>query len=153
MRLTNRPDHSYHSDPSVPDFDDDGPRTVMDARCGLCSRGAKWIARSDKKQEFRIIPAQSDLGAALFRHYGLDPLDPVSWLYIVDGQAFTSLDAIIRVGQRLKGFSSLLAVLRIIPRGTQDWMYGHVARNRYRMSRQTDLCALPDPDIQARLIK
>ena len=111
MRLTVRPDRSYRSDPSVPDFDDDGPRTVMDARCGLCARGARWIARSDRKQEFRIIPAQSELGAALFRHYGLDPLDPVSWLYIVDGKAYTSLDAIIRVGRRLGGVSGLFAML------------------------------------------
>ena len=80
MRLTVRPDHSYRSDPSVQDFDDDGPRTVMDERCGLCARGARWIARSDRKREFQIIPAQSELGVALFRHCGLDPLFPISWL-------------------------------------------------------------------------
>ncbi len=153
MQVLERKPFSYRDDPAVPDFDDQGPRTVMDAQCGLCSRGARWIARTDRRGEFRIIPMQTPLGAALFTHYGLDPDDPLSWLYLDAGGAYTSLDAIIRVGGRLGGVSRLLAVFNLLPRGVQDRLYGLVARNRYRLTRRTDLCALPDPHIQARLIR
>ena len=144
---------THRSDPAVPAFDDSGPCTVMDAKCGVCARGARWIARNDRKGEFRIIPMQSPLGAALLRHYGMSPEDPSSWLYLADGQAFVSAEAIIRLGQRLGGRWRGLVVLRLLPRGARDWLYQRLARNRYRISRPVDLCSLPDPDVQRRLLQ
>ena len=112
---------SYRKDPSVPDFDDSDPLTVMDGECVLCSVGARLLARFDRKQEFRICRAQTTLGQALFSHYGLSFDDPESWLYIVDGHAYTSLDAMIRAGRRVGGWGLLLQPLRLIPRPVQDW--------------------------------
>ncbi len=149
--LPMRPPHSYRDDPSVPAFDDAGPRTVMDARCGLCARGARWIAHNDRARAFRIVPMQSPLGRALFTHYGLDPDDPSSWLLIHEGRAFTATDAILRTGALLGGPWRALALLRLLP--FRDAAYHAVARNRYRLSRPADLCALPDPEIQARLLQ
>lgn len=151
--MLNTSPHSYRTDITVPPFDDAGPRTVMDAKCGLCAKGARWIARQDHRSEFRIIPLQSDLGAALMRHYGMDPADPTSWLYIQDGQAYCSLDAFIRVSQRLGGRWNIVRVLRIIPKPIQDVMYRAVARNRYKFFGTTDMCNLPDLDIQKRLLE
>jgi len=149
----NRAPYSYRDDPAVPDFPDDGPVTVMDAHCSLCAHGARWIARNDRKQEFRIIPVQSPLGDALMEHYGLDPADPVSWLYLEDGGAHESLDAFIRAGMRLGGVWKVIAVLRILPRSMQDILYRAVARNRYRIFGRTDLCSLPDERVQKRLLQ
>ncbi len=146
-------DFSYRSDASVPAFSDDGPRTVMDAHCALCARGARWIARNDHQQKFRIIPLQSDLGRALLVHYELDPDDPLSWLLIDKGRAYTSMDAVIRVGQHLGGLSSALIVLRVLPRRVQDGIYGFFARNRYRFFGRTDLCSIPDEQVQKRLMQ
>ena len=146
-----RPAYSYRDDPRVPDFDDGGPRTVMDASCGLCARGARWIATHDRHARFRIIPMQSELGRALFCHYGLDPEDPVSWLLIEDGQAYEATEAIIRTGRRLGGVWTGLALLRALP--FRDRAYHAVARHRYRLMGRTDLCAMPDPEIQRRLLR
>src|SRR5690606_39547897 len=95
--------YSYLNDSTVPVFQDRGPVAVMDGTCALCSAGARLIARFDKAGEFRICRSQSALGTALLRHYGLDPEDPESWLYVLDGQAFTSLDGIVRAGARVGG--------------------------------------------------
>ena len=126
--------------------------TVMDAECSLCAKGAGWIARNDEAYEFRIIPAQSGPGRCLLEHYGLDPDDPASWLYVEDGKAFASLDALIRVGLRLGGIWKALIILRLIPRSIRDWLYQLVARNRYRLFGRAELCALPDPEIRKRLV-
>jgi predicted DCC family thiol-disulfide oxidoreductase YuxK len=150
MNLSEAP-YSFLDDANVPHFDPPAYFTVMDAHCGLCAKGAAWIARNDLSKEFRIIPMQSELGSALLRHFGMDPDDPLSWLYVKNGQAFTSLDAIIRIGTQFGGVWHALKGLRILPRPLQDWLYGVVARNRYRFMGRTDLCEIPDPDIQARL--
>lgn len=98
------------------------------------------------------MPLQSDIGNALMRHYGLDPADPTSWLFIEDGRAYSSLDAYIRVGQRLGGIWRGLGLLRILPTAVQDVMYRAVARNRYRLFGTTDMCNLPDAEVQKRLV-
>ena len=144
---------SFLDDPSVPKFDAPEYFTVMDANCGLCARGAAWIARNDADEKFRIVPVQSALGAALLRHYGMDPEDPLSWLYIENGRARTSLDAIIRVGRQFGGIWKMLAVFNVLPRSVQDSLYGVVARNRYRFLGRKSFCDMPDPEIQARLLR
>ncbi len=144
---------SFLDDPAVPRFDAPDHFTVMDANCGLCAKGAAWIARNDAAEEFRIVPVQSPLGAALLRHYGMDPENPLSWLYIEKGHAHTSLDAIIRVGKALGGIWQVFTIFNVLPRGLQDYLYGVVARNRYKFLGRTSFCDMPDPRIQSRILR
>lgn len=125
----------------------------MDASCGLCARGAKWIARNDTAKAFRIIPMQSPLGQALMRHFDMDPEDPLSWVYLEHGSGFASLDAVMRVGRRLGGVWHVLGSLRILPAPLRDAVYGIVARNRYKVMGRADLCSMPDAQVQARLLQ
>jgi len=148
----NREPFSHRHDSKVPIFPDSGPVCVMDARCSLCARGAKWIAHNDRSEEFKIVPLQSDLGIALMKHYAMDPTDPTSWLYLEEGQVWTSLDALIRVGYRLGRVWKVVLILRVLPRGFRDFLYRAVARNRYRWFGVADLCSLPDPELQKRLM-
>ncbi|WP_322864719.1 thiol-disulfide oxidoreductase DCC family protein (plasmid) [Aquicoccus sp. G2-2] len=150
--LSRRDPFSYLKDNSVPPFSAGEVFTVMDARCSLCARGAAWIARNDSEHQFTIIPLQSDVGSALMNHYDLDPADPASWLYLEYGCAYSSLDAFIRVGHRLGGVWKWLGILRILPTVVQDILYRAVARNRYRLFGTTDLCTLPDTEVQKRLL-
>lgn len=140
-------------DPAVPKFNAGSVFTVMDAQCSLCARGASWISRNDTLQDFTIIPLQSEIGIALMRHYGMDPSDPTSWLYLENGKAHTSLDAFIRVGSRLGGVWRALLIFRVLPVFVQDTIYSCVARNRYRLFGTSDLCSLPDPEVQKRILK
>ena len=151
MKL-NTTTYSYRDDPDIPAFSDNGPVTVMDAHCAICARGARWIAHNDSTGEFRIVPLQSELGNALMRHYGMDPGEPLSWLYLEEGKGYSSLDAAIRVGRRLGGVWTGLTVLRIFPRPVQDWLYGLLARNRIRLGGTADLCNMPDVEVQKRLL-
>ena len=93
-----------------PHFDDSGPVAIMDGDCVLCASGARAIARFDRERFFRIGRTQSALGAALVRHYGLEPEDPETWLYLEDGRAWSGMEAIIRIGARLGGPGRLLEI-------------------------------------------
>ena len=135
LTLSNEP-RSYRNDPAVPSFDDTRPLTVMDGECALCSTGARLIARFDKSGEIRICRAQTKLGRALLQHYGLSADDPESWLYIVDGRAYTSLDAMIscRKPRRRRWETSATAAPSAAP--PAGWVVSNgLARNRYRLFR------------------
>ncbi len=150
--LTTHAPYSYRADPTVPDFDDSGPVTFMDGECVLCTFGAKLIARFDKDDVFKICRVQTPLGRSVLAHYGLSIGDPESWLLLINGKAYTSLDAMIRAGRLVGGIGWLLQPLRLLPRSVQDWLYARIARNRYAMFGRTDMCAVPDPRFRAKLM-
>lgn len=151
--ILDRPLYSYRQSESVSKFSAGELISVMDAGCSLCARGASWIARNDKAEAFTIIPMQSKIGGELLEHYGMTPTDPTSWLYLENGQAYASFDAFMRVGQQLGGIWRGLAILRVLPKFIQNSLYRFVAQNRYRLFGSTDMCALPDLEVQKRLLK
>lgn len=144
---------SYRADPAIPPFDDSAPVAVMDAECALCSWGARMIHRLDRTGTTRICPVQSPLGAALLRHYGRQPGNPESWLFIADGTAHRDFDAVIAAGRRFGGWGWPTQILRLLPRIARDWLYARVARNRYALFGRSSFCALPDPAFQRRLLR
>ncbi len=144
---------SYRQDPQVPRFDDAAPVAVMDAECALCCRGARTIHRLDRTGTVRICPIQTPLGAALLRHYGLEPKDPTSWLFIDKGIAHKDFEAIIYASRWFGGWGRLATALLILPKPMRAWLYERVARNRYAIFGRGDLCAIPDPTFQKRLMR
>lgn len=149
-----RAPYSYRADPAVPDFPDDGPVFFVDGECALCTRWARLIDRLDRSGTARICPVQSPTGRAMLRHYGLDPDDPASWLYLEHGRAHGSIAGIAAAGRHLGGWLGVLApLLTLPPRRVQDWLYARIARNRYALLGRADLCALPEPSLRARLIR
>ena len=144
---------SYRDDPCVPHFDDSAPVAVMDADCAVCSWGARMIHRLDRSGRVRICPIQTPLGAALLGHYGLDPKDPTSWLFLDQGEAHEGFEAVLYASRRFGGLARLTMVLCIFPRPLRDWLYTRLARNRYAVFGRADMCALPDPAFQRRLIR
>jgi predicted DCC family thiol-disulfide oxidoreductase YuxK len=144
---------SYRSDPAVPAFDDANPIVFMDGECALCSGAARMIARLDRRGDVRICPVQSPLGRAVMTHYGLNPDDPDTWLYLEDGAAFGDFEGLIRLARRLGGVARVAIVLTLLPKGAQQALYRLIARNRIKWFGRADLCAIPDPAVMARLLR
>src|SRR5580693_6276191 len=93
--------YSYRSDPAVPSFPDDHPVIVFDAYCVLCSGWIGFILRHDRGAVFRLLPAQSSIGHALYGHYGLDPENYETYMLISEGVACFKSEATIRMTERL----------------------------------------------------
>ena len=144
-----RAPYSYRTDASVPPFPDDRPIFVFDGFCALCSGSARFVMRHDPKARFRLLPAQSPLGQALYRHYRLDPGRLDSVILLAKGRAYLRSDAVVRVATILGWPWRAAALLLLVPRRLRDAAYDLVARNRFRWFGRLDTCARPTPD-QAR---
>ena len=151
MKLSERP-YSYRGDPAVPDFDDSHPLIVFDGVCVLCSGFARFVIRRDDAARFRFATAQSPLGQALYRHYGLDPTDYETNIVIADGVAWGELDAAATVFARLAWPWRWLRAMRWIPEPLAGWLYRRVARNRYRLFGRRETCLVPPPDWRERFL-
>ena len=139
-----REPYSYRRDPDVAAFPDDRPVIVYDGHCALCSGWARFVIRHDPEARYRLLPAQSSLGQALYRHYGLDPRNFETNLLLRDGRPFLKLDGSIRMAEGLGAPWSSAAVLRMLPARWGEALYDLVARNRLRWFGRLDVCHRPD---------
>ena len=146
------PPYSYRDDPAVPAFPDDRPVIVFDGLCVMCSWWAQFVIRRDTQARFRLLAAQTPLGQALYRHYGLDPLNYQTNIVIEEGKAHFKSDTAISVLAGLGLPWSLATSFRLIPRPIRDWLYDRIARNRYRLFGQRETCLVATPDIRARFL-
>jgi predicted DCC family thiol-disulfide oxidoreductase YuxK len=152
-RLAQRAPYSYRLDAAVPPFDDSRPLIVFDGVCVLCSGFAQMVARRDRAAQFRFTAAQSKLGAALFVHYGLDPVNFETNLLIENGAAFGKMDAFARIAARLGGILRLAGLVRGLPRPLADWTYDRIASTRYRPFGRRQACVIAGPHWQGRIIE
>ena len=151
-RLAATPPYSYRADPAVPAFPDDKALLVFDGVCVLCSGFARFILKRDRGFAFRLTTAQSPLGQALYRHYGLDTQEFETNLVLADGCAYAKLDSVAAAGERLGGPWRALTLLRLLPRPLADWLYDRVARSRYALFGRSERCMIPPPEWRDRFI-
>ena len=138
-----KPPYSYRDDPRVPDFKDDKPIIVFDGYCVLCSGFANFFIRHDKAQKLRLLAAQSELGEALYAHFGLKPDDYSTNLLIENGVVRTKSDGTMAMFAYLGWPWKALNIGRILPRPIADGFYNLIARNRLKWFGQKDQCYLP----------
>ncbi|MGR9502829.1 thiol-disulfide oxidoreductase DCC family protein [Rhizobium leguminosarum] len=143
--------YSYRSDADVPDFADDQPLIVFDGECVFCSGWVKFVLKHDKQQRYRFLAAQTPLGAALYRHYGLDARDYETNILIEEGRGFFKSDGTIRMVAGLGFPYSLVRIFRLLPRQVADALYEFIARNRLKIAGRQS-CMVPTPEQRRRFI-
>ncbi len=143
--------YSYRFDPAVPAFPDDRPIVVFDGWCALCSGWARLILRYDRARRFRLLPAQSELARALYRHYGLDDRDHKTNLLLQDGLPWMKSESSIRMAEGLGWPWRLASMLRLLPLRRREALYDLLARNRYRFGRRSS-CYIPQPEHRDRFL-
>jgi prepilin-type processing-associated H-X9-DG protein len=136
---------SYRSDPAVPAFPDDRPIIIFDGKCVFCSGFANFILRTDRHRRFRLTAAQSPIGVALYRHYGLGPVNYTTNILLADGHVWFKSAASLRIFQQLGLPWSVLSAGRLLPPILRDGLYDIVARNRLRWFGVRETCFVPDP--------
>lgn len=124
---------------------DPRPVIVFDGVCVLCNGWVRFLLRYDKHAHFRFAAMQTANGRSLLLKHGMDPDDPVSFLLVEAGRAWSDTDAIIRVVAELGGLWRMAVALRAVPRPLRDRMYRWLARNRYRWFGRHESCLLPPP--------
>lgn len=131
--------------------DSNGPIIVFDAMCVLCSANAAFVLRHDRAGRFRLASMQGDIGAALYRQFGIDPANPETLIVVENGRALRNSDAVLTIWAGLDRPWNGLATFRIVPHWLRDPLYRWIARHRYRLFGQRSTCWIPTPE-QARRI-
>jgi len=121
---------------------------LFDGVCNLCTASVQFILKRDRRDCYRFLSLQSDLGIALLNHLKLTTLTIDSVVLYVPKKAFyLKSDAVLRIVTGLGGLYNLAGLLFVIPKGLRNRLYDYVAQHRYGWYGKTDACLVPTPDL------
>lgn len=126
---------------------------LFDGVCNLCDATVQFLIKRDKKDIFRFVAIQSDLGQEIIKHIGIDISKTDSIILYEPGQAYYyKAEAALKIAKELGGIYSLLGVFTLLPKGLSNMVYDFVARNRYKWYGKKDACMIPTPAMKAKFL-
>jgi len=134
-------------------FPKDKKIILFDGFCNLCESSVLFVIQHDKKDVFRFVPLQSDLGKEIVQHIGLSKKNIDSVLLYEPGISyFYKSAAAIEIAKDLGGLFHFGTLFRIIPTGLRNVLYDYIAKNRYSWYGKKDSCLLPTDEIKAKFL-
>jgi len=126
---------------------------LFDGVCNLCNSAVQFVIRHDKKDVFRFVALQSELGQNILKHIGIDPKYIDSVILYEPGVAYHYKSAAaLEIAKNLGGFWHLGTVFRVIPTGISNQVYDYIAKNRYKWYGKKDSCMVPSPELESKFL-
>jgi len=126
---------------------------LFDGVCNLCNSAVQFIIKHDKKDVFRFVALQSDLGLEICKHIGVDQKSMDSIILYVPGIAYYyKSEAALEIASQLGSFYSLLAIFKILPSKFNNFIYDWIARNRYKWFGKKESCMIPTPELKSKFL-
>lgn len=127
---------------------------LFDGVCNLCNGAVNWMIDRDRRDQFRFVPLQSELGQQITRHIGVDTARIDSILWYQPGVAYYyKSDAALKIASQLGFPLALWTVFRVLPRALRDGVYDRIAKNRYRWFGKTEQCRIPTPELKSKFLE
>ena len=126
---------------------------LFDGFCNLCESSVLFVIKYDKKDIFRFVALQSDLGIEIVKHIGLNPkhIDSVI-LYEPGISYFYKSAAAIEIAKDLGGFFHMGTLFKIIPNGLRNLLYDFIAKNRYSWYGKKESCWTPSDELKSKFL-
>ena len=126
---------------------------LFDGFCNLCESSVLFVIQHDKKDIFRFVPLQSDLGKEIINHIGLSTKHIDSVIVYEPGISYNYKSAAaIEIAKDLGGFFHFGTLFRIIPTGLRNLLYDYIAKNRYLWYGKKDNCLIPTDELKSKFL-
>lgn len=126
---------------------------LFDGVCNLCDNTVQFIIKHDKKDIFRFVALQSDLGQEIIKHIGLDTSKTDSIILYEPGHAYYyKAEAAFKIAKELNSIYSFISIFSILPKWLSNKGYDYIARNRYKWYGKKNECMIPTPETKAKFL-
>jgi len=127
---------------------------LFDGVCNLCETSVQFIIKQDKKDVFRFVAIQSEVGQKIIKHIGIDTSKIDSIILYEPGLSYSyKAEAALTIAKNLSGIYSLLGYLNFIPNSIKNIVYDYIAKNRYEWYGKKDACMIPTPELKAKFLE
>jgi predicted DCC family thiol-disulfide oxidoreductase YuxK len=126
---------------------------LFDGVCNLCEASVQFVIKYDKKDVFRFVALQSELGKEIIKHIGLDIKNIDSVILYEPGIAYNYKSAAaLEIAKNLGGFFHLGTVFKLIPNGLRNLLYDYIAKNRYQWYGKKESCLVPTIELKSKFL-
>lgn len=137
----------------MPDFPPNKKIILFDGVCNLCNSAVQFIINNDKKDIFRFVALQSELGKEICNYIGVDQNKIDSIILYNPGVAYYyKSSAAIEIAEELGGIYSLVSIFKIFPEKLRNYIYDYIAKNRYKWYGKKESCMIPAPELMAKFL-
>ena len=126
---------------------------LFDGVCNLCNSSVQYVIKHDKKDVFRFVALQSELGRKIITHIGISEksIDSII-LYEPEVAYYYKSTAALEIAKQLGGVFSYATIFKILPLSLRDSIYDYVAKNRYTWYGKQESCMIPTPELKAKFL-
>lgn len=126
---------------------------LFDGVCNLCEASVQFVIQYDKKDVFRFVALQSELGQKIILHIGIQDKNIDSIILYYPGVAYYyKSSAALQIAKNLGGFYHFGTFFKIIPTGLRNVLYDFVAKNRYQWYGKKESCMIPTAELKAKFL-
>jgi predicted DCC family thiol-disulfide oxidoreductase YuxK len=127
---------------------------LFDGVCNLCDASVQFIIKQDKKDIFRFVALQSDLGQEIIKHIGLDTKNIDSIILYEPGIAYHyKSEAALEIAKSLGGIFYLGTLFSILPTSFNNYIYDYIAKNRYKWYGKKESCLIPTEELKSKFLE
>ncbi|PZX92659.1 thiol-disulfide oxidoreductase [Flavobacterium aquariorum] len=127
---------------------------LFDGVCNLCNSAVQFVIKHDKKDTFRFVALQSELGQEILAYIGIDAKNIDSIVLYEPGIAYYyKSDAALQIARSLGGIFSFGTALKVIPTGIRNYLYDYIAKNRYDWYGKKESCMIPTPELKIKFLE
>ncbi|WP_035674525.1 thiol-disulfide oxidoreductase DCC family protein [Flavobacterium sp. 83] len=127
---------------------------LFDGVCNLCDSAVQFIIKQDKKDIFRFVALQSDLGQEIIKHIGIDAKKIDSIILYEPGIAYYyKSEAALEIAKSLGGIFYCGTLFSIFPTSFNNYIYDYIAKNRYKWYGKKESCMIPTKELQAKFLE
>lgn len=138
---------------NIEDIPKDKEIILFDGVCNLCDSTVQRIIKSDRRDIFRFVPIQSELGQQIIKYIGIDTSKTDSIILFEPGKAYYyKAEAAFKIGKQLGGMYFLLNIFSLLPKWLSNKVYDFIAKNRYRWYGKKDQCMIPTPELKSKFL-
>lgn len=130
----------------------DSSVVIFDGTCNLCNGAVNFIIKRDPQARFLFTPSQGEAAGKLASQHNIHESFDDTFVLIQQNQCYYRSDAALKIASQLTGGWRFLRVLRLIPSGLRDWVYGLVASHRYGWFGRRDVCMTPGDEVARRFV-
>ena len=127
---------------------------LFDGVCNLCDSAVQVVIKNDKKDIFRFVSLQSDLGQEIIKYLGLPSKEMNSIILYQPGFAYyTKSEAVFQIAKYLSGILYLTTLFSILPTSLTDSIYDYIAKNRYNWYGKKENCLIPTNELESKFLE
>ncbi|SHM68077.1 thiol-disulfide oxidoreductase DCC family protein [Flavobacterium xinjiangense] len=127
---------------------------LFDGVCNLCDAAVQFVIKHDKKDDFRFVALQSDLGQEIIKHIGINTKNIDSIILYEPGIAYYyKSEAVLEIAKNLSGIFYFATIFKILPTKLRDQIYDYIAKNRYKWYGKKESCMIPTKELKSKFLE